>query len=253
MVLGLGSLFVIAGLILNALGLAQFPSQGFQWALPLGAFSFLFMLASVVFAARTLRRLSAPLDEMLSASRRVAEGEYATRVEEKGPPEIRSLARGFNSMAERLQSADRQRRNLFADVSHELRTPLTVIQGNVEGMLDGLYPADEKRLNSILEETQLLSRLVDDLRTLSLAESGALELRPENLDPILPLQRAKEEFQKRYINEVLERNNGNRTKTAKDLGVDPRTIFRHLEKLEAEKQGRKLPPDDSDTDYEEAG
>jgi transcriptional regulator with GAF, ATPase, and Fis domain len=60
-----------------------------------------------------------------------------------------------------------------------------------------------------------------------------LDLRPENLDPIIPLAVAKEEFQKRYINEILERNNGNRTKTAKDLGVDPRTIFRHLEKSEA--------------------
>ncbi|MBX5483871.1 MAG: sigma 54-interacting transcriptional regulator [Myxococcaceae bacterium] len=73
-----------------------------------------------------------------------------------------------------------------------------------------------------------------------------LDLKPENLDPIMPLAQAKEEFQKRYINEVLERNNGNRTKTAKDLGVDPRTIFRHLEKLEAEKQGRRLPPDEDD-------
>ncbi|MDQ3265982.1 MAG: sigma 54-interacting transcriptional regulator [Myxococcota bacterium] len=70
-----------------------------------------------------------------------------------------------------------------------------------------------------------------------------LDLKPENLDPIMPLAQAKEEFQKRYINEVLERNNGNRTKTAKDLGVDPRTIFRHLEKLEAERTGRTLPPE----------
>jgi transcriptional regulator with GAF, ATPase, and Fis domain len=73
-----------------------------------------------------------------------------------------------------------------------------------------------------------------------------LDLRPENLDPIMPLAQAKEEFQKRYINEVLERNNGNRTKTAKDLGVDPRTIFRHLEKMEAEKNGRELPSDGND-------
>ncbi|MGI5863444.1 MAG: sigma 54-interacting transcriptional regulator [Myxococcales bacterium] len=70
-----------------------------------------------------------------------------------------------------------------------------------------------------------------------------MDLSPENLEPILPLAQAKEEFQKRYINEVLERNNGNRTKTAKDLGVDPRTIFRHLEKLEAERTGKVLPPD----------
>jgi transcriptional regulator with GAF, ATPase, and Fis domain len=64
-----------------------------------------------------------------------------------------------------------------------------------------------------------------------------LDLGPESLDPILPLAQAKEEFQKRYINEILERNNGNRTKTAKDLGVDPRTVFRHLERLEGERRG----------------
>jgi len=73
-----------------------------------------------------------------------------------------------------------------------------------------------------------------------------LDLKPENLEPIMPLLQAKEEFQKRYINEVLARNNGNRTKTAKDLGVDPRTIFRHLEKLDAEKTGRPLPPEEGD-------
>ena len=63
----------------------------------------------------------------------------------------------------------------------------------------------------------------------ALVSAEDLDLRPEILEPILPLAQAKEEFQKRYINEVLERNAGNRTKTAKDLGVDPRTIFRHLE------------------------
>jgi transcriptional regulator with GAF, ATPase, and Fis domain len=71
-----------------------------------------------------------------------------------------------------------------------------------------------------------------------------LELRPEQLEPILPLAHARDEWQKRYINEVLERNSQNRTKTAKDLGVDPRTIFRHLERMEAEKRGETLPPDE---------
>jgi len=79
--------------------------------------------------------------------------------------------------------------------------------------------------------------------------TDAPDLLPENPPPILPLAQAKEEFQKRYINEVLERNNGNRTKTAKDLGVDPRTIFRHLEKLEGERAEGTLPPE---TEYEEA-
>jgi transcriptional regulator with GAF, ATPase, and Fis domain len=73
-----------------------------------------------------------------------------------------------------------------------------------------------------------------------------MELRPEQLEPILPLTAARDEWQKRYINEVLERNNQNRTKTAKDLGVDPRTIFRHLERMEAEQRGEILPPDEVD-------
>jgi transcriptional regulator with GAF, ATPase, and Fis domain len=73
-----------------------------------------------------------------------------------------------------------------------------------------------------------------------------LELRPEQLEPILPLAAARDEWQKRYINEVLERNNQNRTKTAKDLGVDPRTIFRHLERMEAEQRGEILPPDEGE-------
>jgi transcriptional regulator with GAF, ATPase, and Fis domain len=77
----------------------------------------------------------------------------------------------------------------------------------------------------------------------ALVSAEDLDLRPEVLEPILPLAQAKEEFQKRYINEVLERNAGNRTKTAKDLGVDPRTIFRHLEKLEAERTGQPPAPD----------
>jgi transcriptional regulator with PAS, ATPase and Fis domain len=78
----------------------------------------------------------------------------------------------------------------------------------------------------------------------ALVSAEDLDLRPEILEPILPLAQAKEEFQKRYINEVLDRNGGNRTKTAKDLGVDPRTIFRHLEKLDAERRGEPLPPDE---------
>jgi signal transduction histidine kinase len=155
---------------------------------PIGRPGYLFPLAFLIFflivfaigwGARSLRRMFTPLDELYNASERVANGDYSVRVQEKGPPEIDSLMRSFNSMAERLQVNDQQRRNMLADISHELRTPITVIQGNVEGILDGLYPADDARLKSIIEETQILSRLVDDLRTLALAESGALRLKPE--------------------------------------------------------------------------
>jgi len=146
---------------------------------PIGVIGFLLFIFALAWGTRSLRRVSRPLDELVDASNKVAEGDYSIRVQENGPPEIYSLIKGFNSMAERLQVNDQQRRNMLADVSHELRTPITVIQGNVEGILDGLYPADEARLKSILEETQVLSRLVDDLRTLALAESGALRLKRE--------------------------------------------------------------------------
>jgi signal transduction histidine kinase len=86
-------------------------------------------------------------------------------------------------MAARLEANEAQRRGLLADVAHELRTPLSVIRGNVEGMLDGLYPADEAHLAPVLEETAVMARLLDDLQTLSTAEAGVLRLHRERVDP----------------------------------------------------------------------
>jgi two-component system OmpR family sensor kinase/two-component system sensor histidine kinase BaeS len=85
-------------------------------------------------------------------------------------------------MSARLESSEKQRQQLLADVTHELRTPLTVVQGNLEALLDGVYPADAEHLAPILDETRVLSRLVDDLRTLSMAEAGALALHREPTD-----------------------------------------------------------------------
>jgi len=150
--------------------------------IPLGFAGFVVVIFSVFIAIRGLRRMSRPLDELVDASGKVADGDFSVRVEVKGPPEVRALLHGFNSMAERLQQNDSQRRNMLADVSHELRTPLTVIQGNVEGILDGMYSADEARLKSILDEAHVLSRLIEDLRTLALAERGALQLKKEFTD-----------------------------------------------------------------------
>ena len=179
---GLAFLTLMVGITLRALGIIQFNWVSAPWVLPLVGLSSFFILALLAFAFRSVRRLSTPLDEMLSASERVAQGDYSARVDERGLPEMRSLANGFNSMASRLQASDLQRRSMLADVSHELRTPLTVIRGSVEGMMDGLYPADEQHLRAILDETHILSRLVDDLRTLALAEGGALQLRREPVD-----------------------------------------------------------------------
>src|SRR5437870_9247728 len=132
-----------------------------------------------LFTARSLRRLVAPTGDVIEAVGRVADGDLSTRVRERGPREARALARAFNAMTSRLEASEEQRRRLLADVSHELRTPLSVVQGNLEAMVDGVHPPDEEHLLSILDETKVLSRLVEDLRTLSLAESGALALHRE--------------------------------------------------------------------------
>ena len=86
-------------------------------------------------------------------------------------------------MTERLQTNEERRRNLLADVTHELRTPLAVMQANLEGLIDGLYPTDPAHLALILDETKMMSRLLDDLQTLSTAEAGALRLHREMVEP----------------------------------------------------------------------
>ena len=139
----------------------------------------LFLIARL---ARGLRRTTAPLGDLIEASGRVESGEVGAQVEVRGPREIRALAGAFNSMSARLASDTQERRRLLADVSHELRTPLTVIQGSIEGMLDGLYPADREHLERVLAETHQLERLIDDLRTLSLTDAGALPLHREAVD-----------------------------------------------------------------------
>ncbi len=134
-------------------------------------------------AWRVLRRTAAPVADVMDAADRVAAGDYATRVEPSGSDEARRLADSFNEMTRRLQLNEEQRRALLADVAHELRTPLSVVRGNVEGMLDGVIPRDDERLASLLAATQRMTRLLEDLRTLSTARAGVLHLHREPTDP----------------------------------------------------------------------
>jgi signal transduction histidine kinase len=131
---------------------------------------------------RLMGRFGFPLGEIVEAADRVADGDYSVRTREHGPRWMRTLARAFNSMTSKLQAQDLQRRHLMADIAHELRTPLTVLEGRLEGMLDGVYPRDEQQITAVLQETRMLTRLVDDLRTLAHTESGTLALQREATD-----------------------------------------------------------------------
>ena len=144
--------------------------------------AFVIFVALVRWIVTWFRSSAAPLAELIEASGRVETGELDVHVPERGVREVRALARAFNAMSSRLSVTERERRRLLAEVSHELRTPLTVIQGNVEAMLDGVYPADREHLERIQTETRQLARLIDDLRTLSLAETGQLRLEREPTD-----------------------------------------------------------------------
>jgi two-component system sensor histidine kinase BaeS len=139
-------------------------------------------VVAVIGLFTAMRRVGMPLRGVMEAADQVAEGNYSMRVEERGPPPLRALARSFNTMAERLGSHDRVRRNMMADIAHELRTPLAVIQGKLEGLLDGVYGRDDAQLTELLAEVHVLGRLVEDLRTLALTESGALKLEKEPTD-----------------------------------------------------------------------
>ncbi len=176
--LGLWGLFMLLWSTAARFGVVDASGPGIPFFLVAAWFAGFALLAFL----RVGRGISRPLRAVMDAADRVAGGDYTTRVGVHGPPPVRALAHAFNTMTERLEKHDQQRRNLMADVAHELRTPLTVIQGRVEGLLDGVYPRDDAGLEIVLDETRVLSRLIDDLRTLALSEAGALKLEKETTD-----------------------------------------------------------------------
>jgi len=149
-------------------------------------------LAAAALAVMVLRRVAARAGRLVDAARRIEAGDYSARVPVRGPSELRSLARAFNAMSSRLESEEAHRRSVIADVAHELRTPITIIRGQAEGIVDGVYPADAEQVGPILAATETLEVLVEDLRTLALAESGSLRLQREPVDAAI------------LVNEILD-------------------------------------------------
>lgn len=136
------------------------------------------------------RRILAPVKSLTSAARRLGRGDFSHRVQVKDRSELGELANTFNSMAGDLERAEQLRQNMVADAAHELRTPLSNIRGYLEAIRDGIKKPDADTIHSLDEEATLLSRLVDDLQALSLAEAGELKLNRQAEDIIKLIKQA---------------------------------------------------------------
>jgi two-component system sensor histidine kinase BaeS len=142
------------------------------------------LLITLAFLGRGGQRFAGPFGDLIEAAGRVEAGDYSARVRvpNHGWRELKGLMEAFNSMAAQLETDEEQRRTLLADVSHELRTPLAVLRGGLEAMIDGVHPIDEAHLTGAVDQIEMLTKLVEDLRTLALAEAGTLPIHPEPTD-----------------------------------------------------------------------
>lgn len=147
------------------------------------AILFVGLIASYALA----RSITVPLLKLNSAVEKISQGDFSQKVKIGTKDEVGKLAVAFNKMADTLASNTQLRQRLLVDVAHELRTPLAIIQGNLEGMLDGVIEPDKEQLQSLFEETLHLNTLIKDLRDLSLAEAGQLRLdkQPTNINQVI--------------------------------------------------------------------
>jgi signal transduction histidine kinase len=151
------------------------------------------LAAALAIGFVVFRSITRPIDQLTHAAHALTRGDLSTRVAvddhptRLGTDELSDLGSAFNSMADHLQQAEQLRRDMTADIAHELRTPLSVIRANLEAMIDGVYPTDGDHIHTTLDQVNLLARLIEDLRTLALAEAGQLPLvkRPADVTALI--------------------------------------------------------------------
>lgn len=163
-----------------------------NWALWLsaGVAGTVALVAGGLLAASILR----PLRQLEQAVAQVAQGNLDARAPVKGRDEIAQLATSFNQMAINLRRQEELRQRMVADIAHELRTPLSVVQGNLQAILDGVYPLERAEIQTIADETRVLSRLVSDLHELAQAEAGHLPLERQITPVAIVLRQMAESF-----------------------------------------------------------
>ncbi len=152
----------------------RFQQYQLRTSLVMGVFSLLLAMLIAWWIARTLLE---PVKRVAAATHRLASGDYGSRVAVASDDEVGQLSRDFNQLAYTLERNEKMRREFMADVSHELRTPLSVLRGELEAIEDGVRSLDQSSMKSLQGEVSMLSKLVDDLYELSLADVGALTYR----------------------------------------------------------------------------
>jgi len=173
-------LAILAAAVLAGTVLGGLVAQLGGW--PVAALAIVFVGLLLAAGVGAARRMTRPMDSLIDAAGRIEAGDYSVQVAESGPRDLRSVARAFNQMSARLKASDEQRRGFLAELAHEFRTPLTVIRGQAEAIADGVYPGDAAHVSPILDATETLDRLVEDLRTLVLTDAGNLVLHKEPTD-----------------------------------------------------------------------
>lgn len=158
------------------------------------------LLISVVVSSR----ITSPLRQLAAGSQRIAAGDYRVRIEPTEDDEIGELAATFNSMAAALENAEQRRVQLVGDVAHELRTPLATLQGNLEGLQDGVVEPTAELWTQLHGETTRLSRIVDDLRELSRVEAGEIWLNMKPVEPSTLLQASVPRLEAEYAEKGVE-------------------------------------------------
>lgn len=168
--------------IVGAIGAAVLMSQvGYSLGWPLWLRPTIAIVVSLGFVQLLAHGMTRPLRDMATAAEQIRRGEHHQRVETQSVDEVGQLARAFNTMAEELVIADRQRRELIANVSHELRTPIAGIRAALENVLDGVVAPSTELMSTLHGRIVRLQRLVEDLLDLSRLESGAVALRRESI------------------------------------------------------------------------
>lgn len=155
------------------------------------------LLAAIV-SLLLARIFIAPLKKLTLTTRRLTAGDYSARMRVRSSDELGQLTHDFNTLAGTLEHNEQLRRNLLADISHELRTPLAILRGELEGLQDGVRELNQQALGSLLAEVGLLSKLINDLRELSLAEAGAMTYRMQNVNVTTLLTEAVASFAGSY-------------------------------------------------------